>query len=212
MRFEHAYLVVERHRYTSEPEASAGDPDAVGSHFSARLRTILDTVARDEGYGSLERLLDSPRHNVVAAPARGAHTRALVQASLLTNDGPVSVLCRGVVPDPIWAVLRGVEPAKGFSQNMPLPALRHRPQTNQSSSVDSWAVMLETAGTRRQLPLDPTTHPATRLPTAFVLDQLDRLASEERWSVLHLSEDRGIDDDASASFVLRQRYLLRRQR
>jgi hypothetical protein len=47
------------------------------------------------------------------------------------------------------------------------------------------------------------------MPLKAIIDVLDALA-RSGWTVRHVSEDRGIDNNANVSFVTEARYLLSR--
>jgi hypothetical protein len=71
-------------------------------------------------------------------------------------------------------------------------------------------LVFHTDDSTRVFSIDPTVFRGAELPIAAILGALNELANEG-WSVVHTSEDRGIDDSASRSFVVRQRFLLRRR-
>lgn len=172
---------------------------------------MLDDFAKQSGYSSLEALLRSPKTAQAGpTPARSAHVRALVAAGLLDEDASVRLLVSGSVPDVAWRALGPVTPGRGPAQKLPQPEaataqhVRTGPRT-----VASWSVTLHDRSETRTLAVDPLRWPQRALPIGVVLSALDALDGEG-WTVLALSEDRAIDDTASVSRVVRQRYLLRR--
>ena len=60
-----------------------------------------------------------------------------------------------------------------------------------------------------RLAWDPAIHTGSEFPHSEVPQVLDGLA-RDGWEIVSVSEDRGVDDDATVSFVGRARYLLRR--
>ena len=56
---------------------------------------------------------------------------------------------------------------------------------------------------------DPLKHTDAQMPLKAIIDVLDALA-RSGWTVRHVSEDRGIDNNANVSFVTEARYLLSR--
>jgi hypothetical protein len=62
---------------------------------------------------------------------------------------------------------------------------------------------------RHELPLDAVAATDPGIPTAAILGLLEKLGTDD-WTLTHVSEDRGIDENADQSFVIAARYLLRR--
>ena len=75
--------------------------------------------------------------------------------------------------------------------------------------VHSWGLSIQIAGKVEDVAVDPQRLPASDVPTTAILKELDRLGNDG-WTVVHVSEDRAINDDASKSSVTCQRYLLSR--
>jgi hypothetical protein len=73
-----------------------------------------------------------------------------------------------------------------------------------------WTVELLTA-VKADTPFrwDPLEHTGAQMPLNAIIAVLDELAGSG-WTVRHVSEDRGIDDNANVSFVTEARYLLSR--
>lgn len=207
----YAYLVVEHHTYWVEPPVKAPPADSPSDTdhqlpFALRLRQTLDVCGKYDGYGSLDAMLNSPRQRPPQA-ARAEHVRRLVESGLLQQDGAVNRMLGGVVPEPAWKVLKEIEPEKG--EHQPVPVRRRREARTTAQGVRSWSMKLYESARETEFPVDHGTFPQSTLPLAAVLETLDQLA-KDGWYVRSLSEDRSIADDASRSFVIRQRYLLAR--
>lgn len=215
MAYRYAYLVIERQRYPSEvadktptPE-STDTPEAAQDAFPSQLRSALDNAARSAGYGSLERLLGSVRERNRSTPSRAAHVQGLLDAGLLNTDAQIVQMASGAVPDLAWEVLGVVHPGRGSSQQIPEPAQWAWRSHPMARSIDSWSLSIRTGNSTKTVDVDPAQAPGHELPVALIVQTLDSLATEG-WEVVHVSEDRSIDDKASASQVDRQRVLLRR--
>lgn len=125
----------------------------------------------------------------------------------MEEDDVVAQLVEKSVPDAVWWVLHGVNAGGGDRQ--PIPGFARETQTAKAL-VNSWSVSLRSAHDVTEIPLDPLMYPESNgLPIDLTLTTLDRLQTDG-WSVVHVSEDRAIDDGASTSFVVRQRFLLHR--
>jgi hypothetical protein len=218
MSVSYGYLIVNRHTYKVprdlSPPISSDEPLPHlpdGQGFEERLRVVLDLAAQNAAYGSLQALLSSPRSRSRRAPARAQHVRELVDAGLLARDQAVERMLDGAVPDDAWEILRQVTTQGGGSQ--PLPAVRnprHAPVQSPrgtTRSVPSWTLQFNHAGEITLIDIDPMLVPGDILPLAEITGALDHLAADG-WKVLDVSEDRAVNDDASASFVIGQRYLL----
>jgi len=211
MGAHYAYLVIERQRYPTEvadraPTLDSGDGRAAaGDAFPHRLRAALDAAAESGGYGSLERLLGSVRVRGRSTPSRAAHVQGLLDAGLLSEDAEIAQMVRGAVPDLAWEVLGAVHPGRGPGQGIPEPR-RAQPKTR---FVDSWSLSVRAGDGVKTVDVDPAQTPGHELPIALIAQTLGSLATEG-WEVIHVSEDRSIDDKASASRVDCQRILLRR--
>ena len=215
MTVRYAYLVVEQKRYAVEtpapneavPPALDEAADALVDTFPHRLRNALDGAARRAGYGSLTRLMRSPRTAELSTPNRAAHVQLLLNAGLLSEDHEVAGMTRGAVPDAIWEIVRAIRPDRGSDQSIPnveTPAPARRASTR---FVDSWSLALHSSADARSIAIDPARAPGNTLPLPVIAETLDALASEG-WSIVQISEDRAIDDAASISHVVRQRFLL----
>lgn len=216
MTVHYAYLVIERQRYPVEPasEVNASGPDeaktasAGGDQFPDRLRGALDAEAKFAGYGSLERLMGSVRVRGRSTPSRAVHVQGLLDAGLLNEDDAISAMVNGAVPDPAWAILGTIDPGRGRDQPIPEPGTRPGSQVRKRF-IDSWSLSMHAGDGVTPIEVDPTQAPGGTLPVALIAQTLEALSSEG-WAVAHVSEDRSIDDRASASHVVRQRLLLRR--
>lgn len=208
MTARYAYLVIERQR---SPIGAMSDSDALGSadamsasaagdSFSNQLRGALDAAARSAGYGSLERLMESVRVRGRSTPSRTAHVRGLLDAGLLDEDAEISQMMNGAVPDPTWEILGAIHPDRGQGQRIPeVP----------SQAKMRWSLSLHAGDGVTPIDVDRTGTPGSALPIALIAQTLEALSSEG-WAVVHISEDRSIDDQASASRVIGKRILLRR--
>jgi hypothetical protein len=212
----YAYLVVERKRY---PIEAAGEANASGSanaksaptaddSFPDRLRSVLDAAAKAAGYGSLDRLMGSVRVRNRSTPSRALHVQGLLNAGLLKEDAEISKMVNGAVPDPAWEILGAIHPGHGRGQRIPEPGTK-APLQAKTRFIDSWSLSVHADDGVTPIDVDPTRAPGSALPVALIAQTLEKLSSEG-WAVVHISEDRSIDDQASASYVIRQRVLLRR--
>ncbi len=212
----YAYLVVERQRYPIEAanEANAsGSADAMSASaaddsFPDRLRGTLDAAAKSAGYGSLERLMGSARVRDRSTPSRAVHVQGLLNAGLLNEDAEVSQMVNGAVPDPAWEILGAIHPGRGRGQRIPEPGTK-APLQAKTRFIDSWSLSVHVDDGVTPIDVDPARAPGSALPVALIAQTLEALSSKG-WAVVHISEDRSIDDRASASYVVRQRILLRR--
>ncbi|HJZ37126.1 MAG TPA: hypothetical protein VJ204_12730 [Solirubrobacterales bacterium] len=211
----YAYLVVDRQRYEIHPPghtevSGSGDEPAVApdDSFPDRLRSALETAAKSAGYGSLERMTESVRWSGRSTPSHSAHLQSLVDAGLLNEDAEISRMVNGTVPAPAWEILHAIQPGGGRGQRIPRPTTRPSRQAA-TRSVDSWSLSLRGDDGIRPIEVDPARTPGGELPVALIALTLEAL-SAEGWEVVHVSEDRSIDDEASISHVVRQRILLRR--
>lgn len=210
MGAHYAYLVIERQRYPTEvadkaPTFGSGDRRAGGDAFPQRLRAALDAAAESDGYGSLERLLASVRVRGRSTPSRAAHVQGLLDAGLLSEDAEIAQMASGAVPDLAWEILGSVHPDRGHGQGVP----ESRRAQSKTRFIDSWSLLVCTGDGVRTVDVEPTQTPGHELPIALIARTLDSLAAEG-WEVVHISEDRSINDEASASRVDCQRVLLRR--
>lgn len=212
----YAYLVVERQRYPLGVPSEAKPPDsheatpASGGDFPDRLRSTLDAAAKNAGYGSLERLMNSARTIARPTPSRAQHVRRLLDAGLVSEDNEISRMAESGVPDAAWEVLKAIDPDLGREQQLrepPPPPQR----TSAARCIESWSLALHTSEGVVSFDVDPTQAPGDVLPLVLIAETLERLALE-RWTVVQVSEDRAIDDAASRSHVVRQRFLLCRWR
>lgn len=217
MATSYGYLIVEQHRYPMEPAEKAGaestadstSAGTAGDSFADQLRNALDAAAKSAGYGSLERLMSSVRVLGRSTPSRAEHVRSLVQAGLLKEDAEISQMMSGAVPDPAWALFHQVHPDRGRGQRIPKPPARPASQGARDRVVDSWSLSVHASDGVTSIDIDPARTPGHELPVALIAKSLETL-SVEGWAVVHVSEDRAIDDSASTSHVVRQRILLRR--
>jgi len=137
------------------------------------------------------------------------HVQGLLDAGLLNDDAEISQMVNGAVPDPAWAILGTIHPGRGREQPIPEPEAR-APSQARTRFVDSWSLSIHTGdGVTAPIDVDPTRVPGGALPVALIAQTLEALSSEG-WTVVHVSEDRSIDDQASTSHVVRQRVLLSR--
>ncbi|HET7484650.1 MAG TPA: hypothetical protein VFJ64_04665 [Solirubrobacterales bacterium] len=214
MTVRYAYLAIEQRRYTRKASREAKWPglraapskDDHGESFPDRLRGALDAAAEWAGYGSLESWLgvDVPRR---PTPSRAEHVQGLLDAGLLNGDAEVSQIVNGTVPDFAWEILREVHADGDQDQQIPDPAVMS--SRSKTPFIDSWSFALHTGDGVTPIEIDPAQAPGHALPVALITQTLEALSSEG-WMVVHISEDRSIDDGASASHVVRQRVLLRR--
>lgn len=218
MTANHAYLLVRRHTYQlprkPTPPISSDEPlpsSSAGKGFAERLRAMLDLAAQNAAYESLSALLSSPRSQSKKAPARAEHVRELVDAGLLARDQAVDQMIDGIVPDGAWEVLRQVTTQGGNSQAIPTVGnprdTRVQSPRTTTRSVPSWMLQFNQAGEITLIDIDPLVVSGDTLPVGQITRALDRLAVDG-WKVIDVSEDRAVSDDASASFVIEQRYLL----
>ena len=214
MTARYAYLVVERQRYPVEASneartaAPSNTPAAADGAFPDRLRDALDAAAKAAGYGSLKRLMGSVRVRGRLTPSRSAHVQGLLDTGLLDADAEISQMASGAVPDPAWEVLGAIHPGRGRGQRIPDPASKAS-STARTRFIDSWSLSVRAGDGVTPIDVDPDRTPGRELPVALIARTLESLAAEG-WDVVHVSEDRSIDDEASASHVVRQRILLRR--
>lgn len=215
MTVRYAYFVVERQRYEIDAPGNAkapgsGDTPAAAPNdsFPDRLRGALDAAAKSAGYGSLERLMGSVRVRGRSTPSRSAHVQSLLGAGLLNEDAEISQMVNGAVPDSAWEIFRAIQPAGGRGQRIPEPATKASSKAK-TRLIDSWSLSLRAGDGITPIDVDPARAPGRELPVALIAQTLEAL-STEGWAVVHVSEDRSIDDRASASHVVRQRILLRR--
>jgi hypothetical protein len=205
----YAYLVVERQRYAESPGwRDAASSTQIGGSFPDRLRGALDAAAKSAGYGSLERLLGSVRVWERPTPSRAERVQSLLDAGLLNEDAEISQMVNGAVPDSAWEILREIHAGSGRGQQIPEPATKASSPAK-TRSIDSWGLAVHTASGVMPIDVDLAQAPGHALPVALIAQTLETLSSEG-WAVVHVSEDRSIDDQASASHVARQRLLLRR--
>lgn len=212
-----AYLVVERQRYVIDAQNTASAPDSEGTRssitaddsFPDRLRQALDAAAKSAGYGSLERLLGSVRMQGRSTPSRAVHVQSLLSTGLLNEDAEISRMVNGAVPDSTWEILRAIRPADGQDQRIPEPEIIASSSRAKPRFIDSWSLSVHAGDGVTPIDVDPTRAPGDTLPIALIAQALEAL-STEGWAVVHVSEDRSIDDRASASQVTRQRILLHR--
>jgi hypothetical protein len=79
------------------------------------------------------------------------------------------------------------------------------------ADTSCWFAELTTGEGNEQKRLwDPVEHRERVLPVNLLPEILDKLG-EEGWQPVHFSEDRGIDDDASTSYLIEIRILLNRE-
>ncbi|HEX5375596.1 MAG TPA: hypothetical protein VFW48_05505 [Solirubrobacterales bacterium] len=210
MTARYAYLVVERQRYPIEADTpgSTVSASAVDDSFRDRLRGALDTAAKSAGYGSLERLMGSVRVRSRSTPSRAVHVQGLLDAGLLNEDAEISQMVNGAVPDPAWEILGAIHPGRGREQWIPKPGTK-APSQAKTRFIDSWSLSVHAGDGITPIDVDPIQAPGGALPVALIAQTLEELSSEG-WAMVHISEDRSIDDRASASHVVRQRVLLRR--
>jgi hypothetical protein len=194
----YSWLAIERHTYDASGRTDlAGEPDGRrGTSVRDGLKETLLGVLADPGHAT--RLA-----HMQATPSRAAHLDRIVEASLLLPEDVVELFPDRKITDPAWAVLSFVNPDAGASQPMP------DAQPVFAGKVRSWSLRLLTAGDTRWIDINPYMFPATELPTRAILTALDDLAADG-WKVIHVSEDRQIDDAANRSYVIAQRMLLAR--
>jgi hypothetical protein len=228
MMAHYAYLVVKRGRVAldqpsekpvpSEKSVSSQEAPiaATSGDFPDRVRNTLDAAAKSVGYGTLERLMGSTRTLGRPTPSRAAHVRRLVEAGLVSEDESVSKMVGGAVPDAAWEILGAIHPDGGTGQ--PIPKLSSasaegadgtRVRRHGRRFVDSWSLALHAGDGVTPIAADSADHFKSTLPLGLIAKTLETLASEG-WSVVQVSEDRAIDDAASTSRVVQQRFLLRR--
>jgi hypothetical protein len=141
-------------------------------------------------------------------PSRRLGVGRLFSEGLLDPTDPAVAPLRTArtIPESLWKVLRTVDPVSHTRR--PVAAIGAPPLND--TRVRSWAIsFVDADGQVAPFDLDPELTPGLQLPVPLIARTLDHLG-KEGWRVLNLSEDRGVNDDASESFVLRQRYLLHR--
>jgi hypothetical protein len=201
----HAYLVVERYW-----GASSHDDVSSGAATAEQLATKLRAAVEREGYPSIAAFVESSaalEHK--ETPSRVLGVRRLFSEGLLDASDPTVEVLREAraIPETLWRVLRTVDPIT--HRLRPADSIGAPPR-NPSRTI-SWAISLvDGDGKVTPLDLDPKHSPGSQLPVALIAKTLAYL-ERAGWTVLNLSEDRGVNDDASESFVVRQRYLLHRR-
>jgi hypothetical protein len=221
VRQSYAYLIVEQKLYVvesepepgpvSESERDHGRACARGT-FPDQVRDALEESARQAGYSSVETMMLSPRTLALTTPTRAEHVRNLVAAGLLNEDDAAVQRLISAVPDAAWAILSAIDPARGASQAVPWPddgRATRLSRAHMPGTVESWSLAVHKADAVVAIAVDPKRCPARVLPVPLILEALDSLGADG-WTVVHVSEDRSINDAASTSFVVRQRFLLRR--
>jgi hypothetical protein len=217
MGASYAYLIVAQKRYAIDPpgdttplEAGEEVPSTDATDpFPTRLRRALDTAARGAGYGSLQRLMGSVRVRELSTPHRAEQVQGLLGAGLLEGDAEVSQMANGAVPDPIWTVLREIQAGRGQDQPIPGPPRKATLSKKKTRFIDSWSLAMHSSAGVTPVEIEPAEAPGHTLPVALIARALEALSSEG-WTVIQVSEDRSIDDAATTSWVVRQRFLLRR--
>lgn len=78
-----------------------------------------------------------------------------------------------------------------------------------SEQIRCWMVALLAAAPSTPFTWNPLEHTEAQVPYEGIISVLNALA-DAGWTVRHVSEDRGVNDDANASYVSEVRYLLSR--
>lgn len=186
---------------------TAGSVSTPSVELPDRMCEVLARIASETGYAA--RLA-----SMKTTPARAAHVKALVSAGAIHGQDVAGLLATDKVPDLVWQIVEKLEASRGRDQEIQLPAAERTgsPLAAPATSVrqiSSWSIRLMDANSETEFAVDPVRYPQKALPLDLIAHALATLR-QEGWELVHTSEDRGVDDAASASFVVRQRFLLAR--
>jgi hypothetical protein len=200
MSAEHGTLTVKR-----------GVLRKVGQLPDGTLTLDEDLIAAARGsQGSTE---DEFRQNIAraraATPARVEQLWAYLDQELLSREVAADLVRTGRITDHGWESLK--ELSKEEVPTAP-PVVAKRPPIIRPrfQDVTCWLAEFQASAGQLAINFDPLENRDRRFPwvsTARVLDEL----STDGWRLAHVSEDRGIDDGADASFVVAACFLLARQ-
>jgi hypothetical protein len=160
-----------------------------------------------------QRLLSDDAHRLSTFRARCAIRPAASKDEVVFPDGISELVASRTYEKAIadrYAQLSPQEAARQVvahaSTRRPPTDATPRPATLFKGSVLCWTVDVANA---EPVDWEPLQHTGRALPLAALLSVLDELA-EDGWRIRHVSEDRAVDHDANASFVIEARYLLTR--
>lgn len=183
--------MIARHTYDGAPKSTKRTIGQVHD-----LKKALSDVVAEAGHSTR-------RAHMRETPSRAAALNRIVEGKLLLREDAMRLFPDRKITDPAWEILRLFDPEV---RAMPQPPnLSSSPPTK----IKSWSLRLITSDETTWMDINPLAFPSRTFPTPAVLAALDDL-SADGWKVVHVSEDREVDDAASQSYVIGQRILLAR--
>jgi hypothetical protein len=194
MAASYCYLAVEEHTYKLPvgERGQAGPPSGPGL-----LKSALAALLGEPGYK--EHLA-----HMKETPGRAEALERIVEAGALGADDAEALFPDRRITDDAWAILRRHDP-----DAPPAPPPTPRAAGPEFKEVRSWSLRILGAEDAAPIEIDPLAYPRRALPITAIVAALEELASDG-WEVVHVSEDRGINDAADRSHVIAQRFLLAR--
>jgi hypothetical protein len=145
-----------------------------------------------------------------ATPARVERLRECLEQGLLSQEIALDLTKTGRITDSGWESISKLSPKTTRAGNAAEPPLKP-PLTKplKYENIVCWTAELQTTTGVSRLDFNPLRNKDRRFPSAAVAHALNEL-SDDGWRVIHVSEDRGVDQDASVNFVTATRFFLAR--
>jgi hypothetical protein len=135
-----------------------------------------------------------------ATPNRVDHLWTCLDRKLISHKAAFELVKTGRITDRGWEDLRDLLDNPDAPRRAPDLATRFK-------MVLCWTAEFETSSGAREVAFDPLENRERGFPWTAVARLLDDVGNDG-WRVVHVSEDRGVDDSADVSFLVAARFVL----
>lgn len=131
-----------------------------------------------------------------ATPDRVDRLWVCLDRKLISHKAAFDLVRTGRITDQGW------EAIQGLLDNCVAPDLETK-----FRKISCWTAEFEAPAGARDVAFDPLDNRAGPFPWMAVTSVLNELG-DDGWRVVHISEDRGVDDGADVSFLVAARFVL----
>lgn len=134
-----------------------------------------------------------------ATPDRVDRLWACLDQKLISHKAAFDLVRTGRITDQGWEAIQGLG-----SRSRVAPDLETK-----FRKISCWTAEFKAPAGAREVAFDPLGNRAGPFPWMAVTGVLNELG-DDGWQVVHISEDRGVDDGADVSFLVAARFVLAR--
>ncbi len=144
-------------------------------------------------------------------PVRGQALGRMVDGGVISAEQARKMIVGGRVTDEAWSVVAGLDPGpRHVDEEAGGGGPRSPGFASKIARAECWLAEFFTTSGSQPVDYDPVLHTGAAFPHHTVVRLLDEL-SRQGWKLIHISEDRRVDDQAQVSSVSAARYLLSRE-